>query len=610
MQTANASVSPQVRTSHMSSILSELDAVARAAFVALGYPSEIAGVRESDRGDAPYQCNGAMAAAGIAKKRGEKVNPRDIAAQAVEKMKASPAMGSLEIAGPGFINITPADDALAKRANELLADPTSGLQAEKPKTIVIDYGGANVAKPMHVGHLRSAVLGEAIKRILRAQGHKVIGDVHMGDWGLQMGHLISELAEEQPDLPYFDENYTGAYPAEAPVTMDDLARLYPAASNKAKSDDDRMEASRVATAQLQAGRSGYRALLDHFIDVSVAALKIGYGNLGVEFDLWKGEACVDPLIPDMIDGLKAAGITAEDDGALIINVDDKWDPESRKGTPPVMLLASSGAVLYHTTDLATLIDRKAEINPDLIVYVVDQRQAMHFEQVFRAAVKADWYERDQLYHAGFGTMNGKDGKPFKTREGGVLRLEDLMEIMNDAARERLDASGIGADFEVEERSEIGRKIGLAALKFADLQNQRMTNYIFDPERFTAFEGKTGPYLLYAVVRIKSILRKAAEAGVEAGVIDPEAETEKQLVLALDAYARAIEVTAEKYAPHILCEHIYRVAQSFSRFYAECHILADDVPSEVQASRLALAKATLAQLEHGLDLLAIEAPERM
>ena len=594
----------------MPSILSRLDAAARAAFESLGFPGNIAAVRESDRGDAPYQCNGAMAAAGIAKKRGEKVNPRDIAAQAVEIMKADPAMGQLDIAGPGFINITPADELLTTRAEQLLENPADGLSVETPKTIIVDYGGANVAKPMHVGHLRSAVIGEAIKRILRAQGHEVIGDVHMGDWGLQMGHLISELAEEQPSLPYFDKAHEGDYPSEPPVTMNDLARLYPQASNKAEADEARMDVPRISTAELQAGRRGYRALLDHFIDVSVAALKVGYGNLGVEFDLWKGEACVDPLIPGMIDELKAAGITEEDDGALIINVDEKWDPETRKGTPPVMLLASSGAVLYHTTDLATLVDRKSENNPDSIIYVVDQRQALHFEQVFRAAAKAGWYERAQMYHAGFGTMNGKDGTPFKTREGGVLRLEDLMEIMNDAARERLDASGIGADFDVEERNEIARKIGLAALKFADLRNQRMTNYIFDPERFTAFEGKTGPYLLYAVVRIKSILRKAADMNVASGAIAVEAETEKELVLSLDAYARAIELAADKYAPHILCEHVYRVAQSFSRFYAECPILADNVPAEVKASRLSLAKAALAQLEHGLDILAIEAPDRM
>ncbi|WP_371397694.1 arginine--tRNA ligase [Fretibacter rubidus] len=592
----------------MPSILHTLNAATEAAFEALGYPAAIAGTRESDRPDmAPFQCNGAMAAAGIAKKRGEKVNPRDIAGQAVDILKDHPAIDRLDIAGPGFINLHPTLDALSTRASELKASPSGGIPQETPKTIVIDYGGANVAKPMHVGHLRSAVIGEAIKRILRAQGHTVIGDVHMGDWGLQMGHLISELSIEQPDLPYFDADKTDNYPSDSPVTMDDLARLYPKASNAAKSDPDRMEKSRVATAELQAGRAGYRALLEHFINVSVAALKVGYGNLGVEFDLWKGEACVDPLIPDMIDGLKAQGITEEDGGALIIRVEEEGE---KKDVPPVMLLASSGAVLYHTTDLATLVDRKSDPDPGLIVYVVDQRQALHFEQVFRAAVKAGWYDRDQLFHAGFGTMNGKDGKPFKTREGGVLRLEDLLEIMNEAAAKRLSESGIGADFEPSERTEIARKVGLAALKFADLQNQRMTNYVFDPERFTAFEGKTGPYLLYAVVRIKSILRRADEEGASQGDITVIEPAEQQLVMALDAFGRAVTQSAEKYAPHILCDHIYRVAQSFSRFYSDCPIMVDDVSDDVRGSRLSLAALTLAQLEMGLTLLGIDAPERM
>lgn len=591
-------------------VLGTLDAACRAAFEDMGFPGGIATLRESDKSDAPYQCNGAMAAAGMVKKRGEKANPREIAAKVASALEGNAHFAKLEIAGPGFINIWPSEAVVAARANALLSDPTSGLAVETPQTIVVDYGGANVAKPMHVGHLRSAVIGEAIKRLFRAQGHRVIGDVHMGDWGLQMGHLISELAVEQPDLPYFDEDFAGEYPSEPPVTMDDLARLYPAASNAAKSDPVRMESSRIATAQLQSGRRGYRALLDHFIDVSVAALKVGYGNLGVEFDLWKGEACVDPLIPDMIETMKAQGITQEDDGALIINVDENWDPKTRKGTPPVMLLARTGAVLYHTTDLATLVDRKAEIDPDRIVYVVDQRQALHFEQVFRAAVRAGWYDREQLYHVGFGTMNGKDGKPFKTREGGVLRLEDLLEIMTDAATERLDASGIGADFDAAERKDIAHKVGLAALKFADLQNGRLTNYVFDPERFTAFEGKTGPYLLYAVVRIKSILRKAADMGVSAGDIIVTDSAETALVLGLDVYGNALDLAADKYAPHFLCEHIYRVAQDFSRFYAACPILADDVPDAVKASRLALAQATLAQLEHGLNILGITAPERM
>jgi len=591
----------------MPSLLDTLDAAFRETFEAMGYPAQIAGVQESTRGDAPFQCNGALGAAGIAKKRGEKVNPRDIAGQAMEALQSHPMIAKMDIGGPGFINIYPSAEAISVRAAELAADDNLGIVQADPLSIIVDYGGANVAKPMHVGHLRSAVIGEAIKRLFRVQGHNVVGDVHMGDWGLQMGHLISELEIEQPDLPYFEADKTDGYPSESPVTMDDLARLYPQASNAAKDDKDRMERSRVATAELQAGRAGYMALLGHFIDVSVAALKVGYGNLGVEFDLWKGEACVDHLISAMIEDLKAKGITEEDDGALIIRVEEE---NEKKDVPPVMLLASSGAVLYHTTDLATLVDRKAENNPDLIAYVVDQRQALHFEQVFRAAVKAGWYEPEQLYHAGFGTMNGKDGKPFKTREGGVLRLEDLLEIMNEAAMTRLKESGIGADFDEAERTEIARKVGLAALKFADLQNQRLTNYIFDPERFTAFEGKTGPYLLYAVVRIKSILRKADAMGAMTGTIDAAEPAEQQLVLALDGFGRAVATSAEKYSPHILCEHIYKLAQAFSRFYTDCPILVDDTPEEIRASRLALAELTLRQLEFGLNILGIDAPERM
>ena len=592
----------------MSSILETLNAASCSAFSDLGFPPEIGTTRESDRPDlAPFQCNGAMAAAGQLKKQGEKANPRDIAQQIVAQLDGHPAIAELEIAGPGFINIRPTQTVLTQRALELGADTNVGATQVNPKTIVIDYGGANVAKPMHVGHLRSAVIGECLKRLLRFQGHKVIGDVHLGDWGLQMGHLITELYDEKPNLSYFDDTKTDGFPVQSPVTMDDLARLYPAASNKAKSDPLRMERSRVATAELQAGRAGYRALLEHFISVSIAALKEGYGALGVEFDLWKGEAAVDPLIPGMIEDLKAQGITEEDGGALIIRV---ATDEEKKDTPPVMLLASSGAVLYHTTDLATLVDRKTEINPDLILYVVDQRQALHFEQVFRAAVKAGWYERDQLNHLGFGTMNGKDGKPFKTREGGVLRLEDLMSMMRAAADKRLSETGIGADFPAEERADIANKVGVAALKFADLQNQRITNYIFDPERFTAFEGKTGPYLLYAAVRIKSILRKAKDQNLESGVIIINEPAESGLVLALDSFDRALKAATDKYAPHLLCDHVFRLAQAFSRFYTDCPILAGDTPKDIKASRLALAETTLRQLEHGLYILGIDAPERM
>lgn len=577
------------------------------AFAALGHEASFGAVVASIKGDAPFQCNGAMAVAGAAKKRGEKLNPREVASAVAERMEKHPLVGSLEVAGPGFLNITPSEKALTDTAQALAEDPIRGLEAGAQLSIVIDYGGANVAKPMHVGHLRSAVIGEALKRLMRARGHTVIGDAHLGDWGLQMGHLISELAIEQPSLVYFDPDYEDNYPDTPPVTMDDLARLYPKASNAAKDDEDRMELSRLATAELQAGRPGYRALLDHFIAVSIAALKEGYGKLGVEFDLWNGEACVDHLIPDMVEEFRNNGLAEEDDGALIIRVERDSD---KKEMPPVMLLASSGAVLYHTTDLATLVDRKAEIDPNLILYVVDQRQALHFEQIFRAAVKAEWFRDEQLEHIGFGTMNGTDGKPFRTRDGGVLRLEDLMETMQSAAEARLEESGIGADFDDEERAEVARLVGVAALKFADLQNGRLTNYVFDPERFTAFEGKTGPYLLYAAVRIKSILRRAEEEGAGFGDIHPDHEAERALVLALDAYPKAIALAAEKRAPHFLCDHVYGLAQTFSRFYTNCPILVDGTAADVRASRLSLAKATLEQLEHGLNIIGLDVPERM
>lgn len=592
----------------MTSLLKHLNDLFSNAFETLGFPAECGQVRESDRPDlAPFQCNGAMMAAGFLKKKGEKANPRDIAAQVVAAVEGHADIDTLEIAGPGFINIQLSPDAVARQANQLFQDPKTGAKAQKSQTIVIDYGGANVAKPMHVGHLRSAVIGECLKRLLRFQGHTVIGDVHLGDWGLQMGHLITELQDEQPDLPYFDPKKKADFPKTSPVTMEDLARLYPSASRKAKADAERMTRSREATAELQNGRAGYRALLDHFITVSIAALKEGYGALGVEFDLWKGEAAVDPLIPGMLQALTEQGITEESDGALIIRVERESD---KAEIPPVMLLARSGAVLYHTTDLATLIDRKQEIDPDKILYVVDQRQALHFEQVFRAAVKAGWYNDTQMEHLGFGTMNGKDGKPFKTRDGGVLRLDDLLELMTESAKARLVEAGMGQDFHADEQADVARKVGIAALKFADLQNQRMTNYVFEPERFTAFEGKTGPYLLYATVRIQSILRKAEALGVHAGTISITEPAEAQLTLSLDAFDRALVGASSKYAPHILCEHVFRLAQSFSRFYTDCPILVDGTAPEVQASRLALAKTTLRQLSQGLSILGIETPDRM
>ena len=484
---------------------------------------------------------------------------------------------------------------------------TGAKKAEQPEKIVLDFGGPNVAKPMHVGHLRSSVIGDSLQRLLRFRGHDVTSDIHLGDWGLQMGHLITELEDEQPGLPYFDPDITDGYPEQSPVTIEDLARLYPQASAKAKADEARMARSRKATSELQAGRPGYRALLQYFINVSIAALKDDFSALGVHFDLWKGEAAVNDLIPEMIEDFKKSGVAEQSQGALIIRVDE---PDDKKEIPPLILVSSAGAVLYATTDLATIKDRRDQLNPDRILYVVDYGQSNHFEQVFRAAGKTGLFARDRLEHIKFGTVNGKDGKRFRTREGGAMRLSDLLRQAREAAAKRLEDAGLAQDMDVEERAEVARKVGLAAIKFADLQNVRTTNYIFDLERFTAFEGKTGPYLLYAAVRIKSLLRKAVAEGVKAGGIAPEHASEQRLLLVLDDFNRALSQAEAKRMPHILCEHVYTLAQAFSKFYSDCPILKTGVEPDVKASRLALAETTLRQLETGLELLGIETPERM
>ncbi len=577
------------------SVLQTLNAHLQAAFKALDLPAELGLVVVSGKPDmAPFQCNGALAAAKIAKK-----SPRDIAQAVVEKLEGNPDFQAISIGGPGFINLAPSDALITKRSNDLAVSPLTGARpADELQKIVVDFGGPNVAKPMHVGHLRSSVIGDCLQRLLRFRGHGVVSDIHLGDWGLQMGHLITELQDEQPDLVYFDENITSGYPKESPVTIDDLSRLYPVASAKAKEDAERMERSRTATSELQAGRAGYRALLDHFISVSIAALKKDFGALGVHFDLWKGEAAVDPLIGPMVEKFKKDGFTEESDGALIIRVAEESD---KKELPPLILISRAGAALYATTDLATIQDRRDNLHPDVILYVVDFGQSSHFEQVYRAAGKTGLFPREGLEHIKFGTVNGKDGKRFRTRAGGVMRLSDLLSQAKEAAANRLSEAGLAKDMDEEERAEIARMIGLAAIKFSDLQNVRTTNYIFDLERFTSFEGKTGPYLLYASVRIKSILRKAKKLGVKAGLIKPLKATEKNLVLTLDSFNRALAHAEAKRMPHILCEHVYNVAQSFSKFYADCHVLGDDVPADVQASRLALCELTLRQLTLALDI---------
>lgn len=601
----------------MTDLATQLAAACSGAFEAEGLEARWGAVKQSDRPElADFQCNGCM---GAAKQAG--MNPRELAAKIAPRIAGVDAVDRVDVAGPGFLNIAVSDDALAAQAAFIAQDAKAGGgQAEDPEKIVIDFGGPNVAKPMHVGHIRSAVIGDTLVRLLRFLGDEVTGDVHLGDWGLQMGLLIIAVKEEQPDLPYFDALNDGPFPAEPPVTMDDLSRLYPAASARSKEDEAYAKQAQDAVAEMQAGRPGYRALLQHFIDVSVAALKVDYGFLDVSFDLWKGESDVDPLIAPMVEALKTAGLAVENEGAWIIEiarenenikaVGKDGEPRLKNPMPPFMLVNSRGATGYHATDLATIKDRVDTIGPDRILYVVDQRQALHFEQVYRAADKAGYIDRDQLEHLGFGTVNGKDGKPFKTREGGTLRLADLNGMALDEATKRIGETGLSGDIGDDEKAQIGELVARAALRFADLQNQRTTNYVFDLERFTSFEGKTGPYLLYAAVRMKAILRRAKEQGLTARTVTVTAPEERKLVLALDGFALALRLARSKRMPHYVCEHVYTLAQAFSAFYSACPILKDDVDAEVKASRLALCETVLHQLQAGLGILGITAPERM
>lgn len=587
------------------------------AFEKMGLDRKWGAVRRSDRPElADYQCNGAM---GSAKQAGK--NPREVASEISEKISGHPAIASVDVAGPGFLNIKVSAAALSERAEFIRTDEKCGATAAPdPQVTIIDFGGPNVAKPMHVGHLRSAVIGDSLQRLLRFLGDDVTSDTHLGDWGLQMGHLVIELCDEQPDLIYFDEAVTGPYPDEPPVTIDDLARLYPAASAKAKADDARNERSQLAVAELQDGRPGYRALLKHFIDVSVAALKKDYAFLNVSFDLWKGESDVDHLIKDVIADFKDKGLATENDGAVIVDVAKEGEniPVEKDGKtrmknamPPIMLVNSRGGTGYHTTDLATIKDRiDMTPRPEQMLYVVDARQALHFEQVYRAAEKVGYFPQDKLEHIGFGTVNGTDGKPFKTREGGVLRLADLNAMaLEEATKKIVEADKLPADMSEEERGDVAAKVALAALRFADLQNTRTTNYVFDLDRFTSFEGKTGPYLLYAAVRIKSLLRRAEDEGLSLATINVDSESERALVLALDGFGHALLQARAKRMPHIICEHVYSLAQAFSAFYG-AHPIAAEKDTAVRGSRLALCSAALRQLEMGLDLLGIKVPERM
>jgi len=587
----------------MSSLSNLLSETVGRAFAAEGLDAAFGKVIVSNRPDlAQYQCNGALAAAKAAKQP-----PRAIAEKIAERLKAEPIFREVTLAGPGFINLNMTDAYLAEQMNRIHGDARLGVSPRaKPRTVVLDYGGANIAKPMHVGHLRAGIIGDSLRRIYKFAGDKTIGDVHLGDWGLQMGMIISELKLRRPDLPYFDKSFTGPYPKESPVTLAELEEMYPKASRDSKENPERMEISRQATAELQDGRPGYRALWQHFFDISVVALRRDYGNLGVEFDLWKGEAIVHDLIAPMIADMKKKGLVEESDGAEVVRV---AEPTDKHEIPPVILVKSDGAFMYATTDLATIIDRVKCQDPDLSIYVVDHRQSLHFVQVFRTAKKAKINGKGELVHLGYGTMNGTDGKPFKTRAGGVMRLDDLFQMVTDEATKKITEHKLGEGYDPAEKIDIAHKVGVAALKFADLSNNPIANYVFDLDRFSSFEGKTGPYLLYAAVRVKSLLRKAREQNDTPGTILSPEPGERDLLLALGQLPDAIEVAYADLAPNKIADFAFTLGQTFSAYYANFHILSE-TDTAIRRSRLAIAELVLKELELCLELLGIATPERM
>lgn len=588
----------------MEKLLDVISEEMKQAFEAAGYDRELGKVTVSNRPDlCEYQCNGAMAGAKVYHKA-----PIMIAGDVVQKCKESKVFSQVEAVNPGFLNIKLSDEFIGNYLKNMAESEKFGLtEAEEPLKIIIDYGGPNVAKPLHVGHLRSAVIGESIKRIARYNGHEVIGDIHLGDWGLQMGLIITELKEREPELPYFDESFAGEYPKEPPFTISELEEIYPTASGKSKEDPAYKERAMDATYKLQNGVRGYRALWNHIIAVSVSDLKKNYQNLNVEFDLWKGESDVHDIIPSMVEYMKREGYAHESEGALVVDVKEETDT---KEIPPCMILKSDGASLYNTTDLATIKERMEKINPDHIIYVVDKRQELYFTQVFRCARKTKLVKPNTgLTFVGFGTMNGKDGKPFKTRQGGVMRLENLLNDINEQMYNKIINNHEVPEEEARETAQI---VALAAIKYGDLSNQAAKDYIFDVERFTSFEGDTGPYILYTIVRIKSILNKYEAAGKRIGdtvIKKPEGQAEKELMLSLAGFISMMQNAWEEMAPHKVCAYVYDLANAFNHFYHETKILQEE-NEDRQSGYIALLELTKEILETCIDVLGFAAPERM
>ncbi len=573
------------------------------AFEACGYDRQYIRVTRSNRPDlCEFQCNGAMAAAKAYKKK-----PIEIAGEVTERAKGSRMFSEISAALPGFINIRLDPDYLAEYTGAVAGDGKYGLEtAAQPETIIVDYGGANVAKPLHVGHLRSAVIGESMKRIGRYMGHHVIGDVHLGDWGLQMGLIIEELRDRQPELPYFDESFEGEFPQEAPFTISELEEIYPAASEKSKKDEAFRERAQQATLKLQSGYPPFRAIWEHIMSVSLADLKKNYANLNVSFDLWKGESDAQSYIPGLIADLVDKGLAYESEGALVVDIAKEGDA---KEYPPCIVRKSDGAALYATSDLATLIEREKDFKPDRYIYVVDKRQELHFIQVFRAAKKAGIVkEETPMAFLGFGTMNSKDGGPFKTRDGGVMRLETLINEIVKAVYKKIEEKQKVPE---NERQRTAQIIGLAALKYGDLSNQATKDYVFDIDRFISFEGNTGPHIQYTIVRIKSILEKygAGEDAEMMRILPAGSATEKELQLKLCGFSEAVESAFIETAPHKICQYMAAVADAFNDFYQENKILAEE-DKKRQAGWIRLITLAKDILNTCMDLLGMDSPEHM
>ena len=583
----------------MEKILDIITGKMEKAFQDAGYDPSFGKVTVSNRPDlCQYQCNGAMAAA-----KQYKCAPIVVAKAVVEKLEGKD-FAMLDAVMPGFINLKLSDSFLQNYLEEMRIAEDFGVEkCGKGKTIVVDYGGPNVAKPLHIGHLRSAIIGESLKRLYKFFGYHAIGDIHLGDWGLQMGLIIAELQERQPELCYFDPDFTGEYPSEAPFTISELEEIYPAASAKKKVDETFAEKAHDATFALQQGHRGYRAIWQHIMRISVADLKRNYDNLNVSFESWLGESDADPYIPAMVADMKARGIAVESQGAWVIPVAEEGD---KKEVPPCILVKSDGAAIYATTDLATMIQRMQDFKPDKMLYVTDKRQALHFEQVFRAAKKAGIVPADfELEHLGFGTMNGKDGKPFKTRDGGVMRLEQLISDMTDFVRAKVVENKIVADEEVEATTKI---IAMAALKYGDLSNQPTKDYVFDMDRFAAFEGNTGPYILYTIVRIKSILGKYGP-WEHLPIQEAANDCARDLMLAMTKLSPTLEAALRTSSPNLICAYIYELAVAVNKFYHETRILGEENES-LKAGYIALIGLAKNILEGCIDLLGFSAPEKM